>query len=295
MEFKRILTQFLLVILEIFIFLIIAIIVIVLIYGLGTLVLGDFQDNQTFGMNPYQELVANFLPQTIGVLAAIYFVKVIAYKIPEVSLGFTDFGLIKDSLKGWGYGFLLVGVGFIILYLFRQIEVIGIDINLSYFFGFILLFIVQSFSEEVVFRSFMIPMIQYRLGTMAALLISSFLFFIVHLMNPNASWLGMVNLVFGGILMGLLFLKYKNVWAPTGFHASWNFVQSAFLGFPVSGHETYSLLELEETGHDYISGGAFGYEGSIVSIIILILSIIYILKKDKALYHSLFEPVHHTA
>ena len=279
--------------LEFITFLAIAAILAMIVFGIGntfqeTSITGDSMD-----IDPVTELVNFYLPLTFIFLVSTYIVKGVIFKIPEVALGFTDRGVVKDSILGWGLGFVLVGVGFVLLYLFGQVEVEGLDFSPFFFFGFILFFIVQSFSEEIIFRGFLIPMIQYRLGTMTALIISSLLFFAVHLGNPNASLLGMINLICGGVLMGLLFLKYKNIWMPTGFHASWNFVQSAFLGFPVSGLEIHSLVDLEETGNDYISGGAFGYEGSLVSIIILILTIIYLLKRDTQLYRSLFEPVHH--
>jgi len=281
------------VLLEFFTFVVIAAILGLIVFGLSNALFDTTIGDQGFDIDPISELVNYYLPLTFIFLVATYIVKVMIFKIPEVALGFTDRRVAKDSLLGWGLGFLLVGVGFVLLYFFNQVEVMGIDFSPYFFFGFILFFIVQSFSEEIIFRGFMIPMIQYRIGTMAALIISSLLFFVVHLGNPNASILGMINLIFGGLLMGLIFLKYKNIWAPTGFHASWNFVQSALLGFPVSGLEIYSLVDLEETGNDYISGGAFGYEGSLISIIILILTIIYLLKSDQRLYRSLFEPVHH--
>lgn len=293
MQKKNLLVQTLFVLFEFVIFVVIA----------GTLTFAYFNfagptgaASDTIGsidINPVTELVQYYLPVTFILLLTTYIVKVFFFKIPEIELGYTDKRIVKDSALGWGLGLLLVGVGFVILYLFNQVEINGVDYSPYFFFGFILFFIVQSFSEEIIFRSFLIPMIQNRIGTLAALIISSLLFFVVHLGNPNASWMGMINLICGGLLMGLLFLKYKNIWMPTGFHASWNFVQSAFLGFPVSGLEIYSLVELEETGNDYITGGAFGYEGSLISIIILLITITYLLKTDKALYQSLFEPVHH--
>lgn len=292
MQKKNILVQSLFVLLEFFIFVVIA--------GAFTFAyfrfvgsVGDASGTvASIDINPITELVQYYLPITFILLLTTYIVKVFFFKIPEVELGYTNRRVVKDSALGWGLGFVLVGGGFLILYVLNQVEVNGIDYSPYFFFGFILFFIVQSFSEEIIFRSFLIPMIQHRIGTLAALIISSLLFFVVHLGNPNASWMGMINLIFGGVLMGLLFLKYKNIWMPTGFHASWNFVQSAFLGFPVSGLEIYSLVDLEETGNDYISGGAFGYEGSLISIIILVITIAYLLRTDKALYRSLFEPVH---
>jgi len=289
---KNLLVQTLLVLLEFIIFVVIA--------GAFTFVYFNFAEPagspsgtiDSIDINPITELVQYYLPVTFILLLTTYIVKVFLFKIPEVKLGYTDKRIMKDSVLGWSLGFVLVGGGFVILYLLDQVEVNGIDYSPYFFFGFILFFIVQSFSEEIIFRSFLIPMIQHRIGTLAALIISSLLFFVVHLGNPNASWMGMINLILGGVLMGLLFLKYKNIWMPTGFHASWNFVQSAFLGFPVSGLEIHSLVDLEETGNDYISGGAFGYEGSLISIVILVVTIFYLLKKDKQLYRSLFEPVH---
>lgn len=246
-------------------------------------------------INPYSLLIREYLPASIGLITAIAFVKIIIFEIPEHELGFTKQGLVSDNLRGWLFGFLLVGAGALLMFLLGQIQIDGYDTRMYLFLGFILFFIIQSFAEEVVFRSFLIPMIRQHLGTLTALIISSLIFALVHLTNPNVSWPGVVNLILGGVLMGLLFLKYKNVWAPTGFHASWNFVQSAFLGFPVSGIDTYSLVDLKETGNDYITGGAFGYEGSLISISILIIAIIYLLKTDDTLYQSLFEPVHHSS
>ena len=280
------------VLLEFITFIVIAAILGLAVFGLGDLIFKSPQSEQGNNFDPISELFNYYLPLTFVFLTTTYIVKVLIFKVPEVALGFTNQRVVKDSFLGWGLGFVLVGLGFVLLYLFDQVEVNGLDFSPYFFFGFILLFIIQSFSEEIIFRGFMIPMIQYRIGTMAALIISSLLFFAVHLGNPNASVLGMINLVCGGFLMGLIFLKYKNIWAPTGFHASWNFVQSAFLGFPVSGLEIHSLVDLEETGNDYISGGAFGYEGSLISIIILVLTILYLLKSDKQLYRRLFESMH---
>lgn len=285
-----------LLIVEIIVYVIIAVAVAGGLYFLTVMVSGQPSLTEiNFDTNPIDLLVQNYIPQTIGVLLALFIVKLYIFPIEELKLGFTKHKLTRDLGIGWVYGMVLVGIGFIILYVFGQLEILGSDWESKVFFGFLALFLVQSFSEEVVFRSFLIPAIEQRLGTFAALNISSILFFVLHLSNPNASGLGMINLFFGGILMGLLFLKYRNVWVPTGFHASWNFIQSTLLGFPVSGHDTYSYIELRETGHDYITGGPFGYEGSIISIAILIVSIVILLIKDDALYNRLFKPVHHSA
>ena len=272
-----------LLILEIFIFLVVAIFIGVLIVAFLSLGDGYVADYDPSFMDPYHQLMSNFLPQTIAVSAALIFVKRICFPLSEEKLGFSSYRIFKDSYIGWGYGLLLVGFGFLLMLIFQLVAVRGVDWNLSLFVGFILLFIIQSFSEEVIFRAFLIPTIEEKFNLFWALIISSIVFALVHLSNPNVSPVGVINLIIGGFLMGLLFIKYQNIWAPTGFHASWNFVQSAFLGYPVSGIDTYSFIELEETGPDILSGGKFGYEGSLISVAIILISIIWIILKDDRL------------
>jgi len=55
-----------------------------------------------------------------------------------------------------------------------------------------------------------------------------------------------------------------------GMHIGWNFFQGPVFGFGASGHQKPSLLELNITGPDYLSGGAFGPEGSVLIIPVLI-------------------------
>ena len=104
-------------------------------------------------------------------------------------------------------------------------------------------------------------------------------FMSIHFLNTGITLMGSLNLAIGGFVMGLLFIIYRNVWAPTGFHMAWNFLQSTILGFEVSGHKTYSWLLLNDKGSDFFTGGDFGYEGSIFSILFLLLCSIYLWKR----------------
>lgn len=126
-----------------------------------------------------------------------------------------------------------------------------------------------------------------------ALVISSIVFALVHTTNSNVSVVGIVNIFLAGLLLGLLFIKYGSVWVASGLHFSWNYVQSTILGFNVSGEKTYNMIEIEEVGNDLITGGAFGFEGSLLSVIFLLGLILCYLKKDDGVRKRLNIGQHH--
>ena len=87
-------------------------------------------------------------------------------------------------------------------------------------------------------------------------------------------------------------IKYDNMWVLAGMHGAWNFVQGNVYGIQVSGNgATASVFNYtSQTSIDWLSGGAFGAEGSIFATIVLIGSIAYLywsLKKENRLPQAL--------
>ncbi len=65
------------------------------------------------------------------------------------------------------------------------------------------------------------------------------------------------------------------LWIPIGSHFIWNFLQSA-LGFAVFGGdiEAPSIVKVQPIGDTILSGGAFGAEGSYLTVCILLITLI---------------------
>ena len=61
-------------------------------------------------------------------------------------------------------------------------------------------------------------------------------------------------------------------------HLTWNYFQGPVFGFEVSGLNTIGIFNQNLSGHDIITGGEFGFEGSIIATI-LIIGIIYFLDR----------------
>ena len=85
--------------------------------------------------------------------------------------------------------------------------------------------------------------------------------------------------------MALYLLKTDTVWGVAGIHGAWNFAQGNLFGILVSGQSSgTSIMKFTPQGNqDWLSGGSFGIEGSIMTSLVLLLLIVYLayqLKKE---------------
>lgn len=137
----------------------------------------------------------------------------------------------------------------------------------------LLLFILQSSTEEAVFRGYMLPMGMRQISAVAAVIGTSIIFAAIH---PGAGVVGSLNIFLYGAFACLVTIQQGSLWLICGFHAGWNFFQGNVYGVPVSGNpEPTSLFAFGPTqgSRELLSGGAFGIEASLVATVLLILSI----------------------
>ena len=123
--------------------------------------------------------------------------------------------------------------------------------------------------EELLFRGVIFRIIEASLGTWIALVISAALFGLVHLGNPNASWLAAAAISLeAGVMLAAAFVLTRRLWLPIGIHAAWNFTQGGIFSVAVSGSQTDGLLVATLSGPSWLSGGEFGGEASVVAMLL---------------------------
>ena len=123
--------------------------------------------------------------------------------------------------------------------------------------------------EEILFRAILFRFVEEFAGSGVAILISSALFGLSHLENPNADMLSTVGIMFeGGILLAAAYLLTRRLWLSMGLHASWNLTQGELFDIPISGNDAHGLVEAHLHGPVLLTGGGFGLEASLISIII---------------------------
>ena len=167
----------------------------------------------------------------------------------------------------WGMLFMAAIIG--IFALCGWYKVVGCTFKISVIYRLLMTYFVVAVGEEIVFRGIMFRLLDSQFNICAALLISAFVFGAAHIINPNATLISTIGIsLAAGVLFGLSFKYYRTLWAPIGIHWSWNFVQGTVAGCPVSGGTPdYSILQSVTTGPELLTGGLFGPEASIITMI----------------------------
>jgi len=204
----------------------------------------------------------------------VYLCRKIIDKRSFESLGFNLVHFYPDAVIGFALGTFLVCTGALALYYMNYLTWIDVGHTQSDFiFSFGLLTMI-AVSEELIFRGYVLKNLMKSFNKWIALLISAALFSIVHYSNTGIPVIGFVNTFLGGLVLGVAYIITRSLWLPIFFHLSWNFIQGPILGFRVSGLTFESIMSIEIKGPAIITGGEYGFEGSVISTILLLFTLI---------------------
>jgi len=219
---------------------------------------------------------SSFLPSWVGVLLEGLFYLGATLTLTWVFCHFLDRSSISQlglQKRKW-FAYLSAGLGLGALLIILAFTVFGaagwltVDRSDSWqspaFVASVLTWIVISFVEELSFRGYIMQGLAKAWGMPVAVAVSSVLFGAVHALNPNASVLGVLNIIVIGVLLACAYLVSRSLWLPVGLHIGWNLVEIHVLGFPGSGYTEPSIVHTITHGPELMTGGAFGPEGGIV-------------------------------
>ena len=213
-------------------------------------------------------------------LLFIFWVKVIE-KNSLSSLGFVKRNWLK--YLGWGILISLLQMG--VIALVYQVGGIGTfklnELSLEpilFILGLFPFWLLQGGTEEVATRGWLLTRIAARTNLPLAIGISSSLFGILHLGNAGVTFLSVLNIILDGVLAALLFIYTDSIWLVVAQHGTWNYVQGNLLGFQVSGTgaDASIFTFTMGSGPDWLTGGEFGAEGSIITTLVLLVSVVIV-------------------
>ncbi|KQV53840.1 MULTISPECIES: CPBP family intramembrane glutamic endopeptidase [unclassified Duganella] len=121
--------------------------------------------------------------------------------------------------------------------------------------------------EELLFRAVLFRIVEARWGTLASLLVNVLLFALAHLPNEHITALAVLNTGVAGLALCAAWMLTRSLWLPVGVHFAWNYLYDGVLGIPVSGHAARGWLQVQMAGPEWLSGGAYGVEGSLVTFL----------------------------
>lgn len=127
----------------------------------------------------------------------------------------------------------------------------------------------SGFLEELLFRCVLFRVVEEWLGSWVSLVVSSFVFGFLHLVNPEATVLGALFIsIEAGLLLAAAYMLTRRLWLGIGFHVAWNYTQSAVFSGIVSGGESApGLIRNSMNGPTWLTGGSFGVEASVVAFV----------------------------
>ena len=193
-----------------------------------------------------------------------------------------DGGWWFDLVFGLGLGVFLMSGIFLIELSFGWLQVDGIfESNLPGIPFWVALapplviFLCVGVYEEAFSRGYQLlnmaeglnyPSIGPRGAVLAAWILSSGIFGVLHLGNPNATPLSAFNIALAGLLLGTGYVLSGELAIPIGLHIAWNFFQGSVYGFPVSGLSPVgaTFISTKQYGPDVWTGGVFGPEGGLL-------------------------------
>ena len=166
------------------------------------------------------------------------------------------------------------------LSLFKKLSLITAGI---FYFGF-----GAGIVEEMVFRGMIMNALDKRYNKVVAIIAPSLLFGIVHILGTDFNLLSCFLVIVAGTMVGIMFSliaqSHKSIWNSAIVHALWNIIIIGgilYIGNPAS-EDTLFNYTLNSNSF-ILTGGEFGIESSIISVIgyLLVAGITFFCIKDK--------------
>ena len=235
-----------------------------------------------------KELVLSAISENISVLALLLTLAIIGRFVDKRP--FSDYGFRMGKQWFWDFAFglflgalLMIGI-FSTEYALGWVQIAGFlhsPDSISFIpaiFIALILFIGGAFLEEIMTRGYLLHNLAEGLNfkfwrpaiaLILAWMISSSLFGLMHLGNPNATAVSTANLMLAGLFLGLGYILTNNLALPIGLHLAWNFFQGNVFGFPVSGtsFNSVTFIAIDQRGPELWTGGAFGPEAGIIGLL----------------------------
>lgn len=240
-----------------------------------------------FGSSPIPATIHS-VGYLIGGLVVAWLMALLIDRRPYANFGFH---LNRKWWLDFGFGlalgaFLLTGI-FLTLKVAGWLEITGMAVTstgvpfILAFLSDIVLYTAVGVNEELLFRGYHLKnlaegfhwkSIGPRGAIIIALLISSALFGLAHVANPNADAISTLNIVIAGFALALPYIITGELGISIGLHLTWNLFEGSVYGFAVSGMPPAThMFTIRQSGPTFWTGGAFGPEAGMICIIWLVI------------------------
>jgi membrane protease YdiL (CAAX protease family) len=198
------------------------------------------------------------------------------YKVYE-KRKFTEFsinGIGKNLTIGLLLGAVLYSFLILIMYLIGGYDAVISVKSFALIIPPLAMALSTSILEETLFRGFIFRIVEEKLGSYLALLISAIIFGLPHIVSDNS--VGLILAITFGLLLAIYYMYSRNLWCVIAIHFVWNFFNEYIFGINVR-HSHTKLITFKMEGTEWFAHGTFGPQAEILAgISILVVAIIFL-------------------
>jgi uncharacterized protein len=219
-----------------------------------------------FADRPLLAIASAALMAALAIAVYVAFVRFVERRpVDELALSAVGRELGLGLFAGAGLYTLCV----VILFLLGAYSIDGIN-PVSLMLPSVAMGLSSGVFEELLHRGTIFRNVEALAGSWIALLASALIFGLVHLGNPDGNIIGALSITIeAGLLLAALYLVTRRLWLSIGAHIAWNFTQSGIFSGSVSGaFEQPGLFKAVIEGPQFLTGGKFGMEASLVALVI---------------------------
>lgn len=250
----------------------------------------DLAENIGVLQGGFDEMLGYFmnliLSQTFIIITLFSTIVLIGFVIIQVraidkrklkTIGLSKHGIVKNYIIGIGFGALVL--------LLLMLPMIATEYNAITYVGFkpivvvfLFAFIIQSAAEEILFRGYLLTTISNKIGVFWAVMVSSAIFALLHIINPGMTVLTMIQVFLLGAFFGFYVVRTNNIWGACGMHFAWNFLQGAFANIEIAGVKVeYAIITFDNVSFEPEAGNVLGTPADLIPIAILLAAIAVVL------------------
>jgi len=235
---------------------------------------------QTVTGASWYSLISLFITAAATVVAILY--CVIIEKRSVASMGLRKKNFFLEYLGGAAVGIITISLAAVIGILSGAYSFSIGQPKAWWILLFLLGFIVQGMSEEVLCRGYLLVSMSRKTPVIVCAILTSLMFALLHVFNPGFGFLPFINLFLSGLSFAFYFIKRGNIWGACAMHTFWNFYQGPIFGISVSGtgcteHAVFNTVAASAENMELWTGGAFGIEGGLCVTIVEVLTLLFVL------------------
>jgi len=261
--------------------------VLLFVFGIIISIVAGFSGFMDESLTSIWNQILNFLVVTGSVYVARRWLDKLSFESLGLKLNIQT---LFDILAGIGITFLQMGFIYILMLGLGWLTFEGfawefdpINVVITSVLTTFVVFIFVGWNEELLSRGYHLQTIASGTNLFWGVVISSAVFGLLHLGNPNATWVSAAGIFFAGVFLAYGYIRTKQLWLPIGLHIGWNFFEGVVFGFPVSGLDIYALTRIQVHGPELWTGGAFGPEAGLIVLPSLLVGagLIYLYTKNR--------------